>query len=869
MMLRKDDGTRKNLEGTNYSDLNAPGEKRDFHPLPNPVNNTVHADTVSHGDGSRKNPFPLANMDYALLNKPIENFACYSVHNANTVVGDYTVAMGGRSPGMGTADPDIIDCVRFAEFKARKVTDKNKYKDSIWKLHLSVHPDDVGKAWNLVYPELMKKGFPHFKVTRVNLVPRDKAEKEKQTLEAKNPVFNDAAAYADYLKINSDIDTMNRVCDGMQITIYIPKDQEKIYNEFGLEIENLLIKHNIRPGIINPSDRVLGLYFSLRQENSSIDPDMYVSYDKAKHYMFDAENDPFRASKKTWKTEKLTDGDLDFAKLTKHVKVVGEKLSAAEEKYVGNTEKDIQGDDDFKTFVLLYKSYRRHLRQIIDVLIASQGKLTDVDGFKALIQELKVYNDLVVMGAKHNIKSLLSKDAAYQSQLKNLQKIAQNARPRLARKQTLADILAVAKASKGGAAIATQVASAAMQVVVDETQPARPKLVRKPGAKIVVSPDVIKKADKSLAERKKEARKAESLLFQSGITRKVSALIDHAKRRKDEAEREPEPHLSETSVSRSFDASASATQASVVVAPVVPPADRDKLDDSIKNVLKEGADHSSLPATDKDVDRSVLEEISETEPLLSDATVEHKIPSGVDGGPDDKAMSKMLSGRSSVALPKANPSYDDMYHKPSKPNTLAYVLGGIAVALVLTIVIVASSGVAAGAIMGLGALILGAVGTTATASLGAAIIGVGMAIAGALVGLFAKKNADKSYQFYKGKQQSSDEVKRAPIPAAPRRRPVPAITSEASISSGPVSSAGRILEEDLSESEEEEERLEDKRETKKTKPVGSLPKSAPIQVGSLSKSSSTLYGSSQGEVGSTTRLGTSHGSASSLGRSVT
>lgn len=826
-------------------------------------------------DGSRKNPYVLKNMDYAFLNIPKENLSVYSVSN-NPDVGDYTVAMGGQ--GMGVHDPEVIDRVKFAEFSIRNITDKNKYKESIWKLHFTVHPDDVEKAWDLVYPELMKNNFPHFKVTRMNVsaVSRALAEKEKQKMEADNPTFNDAKVYADYLKLNSDIDTIDRVTDGMQITIYIPKDQEQIYNEFALKLEEILLKGKVRPGIINPSDRVLGLYSSLRQENSHLDPEhKYVAYDEAKHYMFDAQHDPFKASKKTWKTEKLTYKDLDFAKLTKHVKVIREKLFAAEEKYIGNATKNIKGDDNLKAFVLLYKSYRRHLRQIFDTLMVAEGQVADISGFKTLVQELEVYKDLVEMGKRHKIKSVLNKDSSYQAQLIGLQKIANAKKPHLVRQQTVTNIAAANIAAGKGGTVAKQVASAAM-AAADEEQPARPPLVRKPRAKISVEPSVIKKANEILAAQEKAKR--------------VSLLLGR------DAERDPEPHLSESSASRrAVDSAAHPTH---VVEPII-------IDSGEPHVSKDPTKPRGVPtgsareidllpsltpsrSTDESEHSSpssdMILEGHEAEPLLRDSTSGH-MPLGFED-PGDDAMSKMLSGRSSVRLPKANPSYEDKYHKPTKPNTLAYVLGGIAVALVLTVLIVATSGVAAGAIAGLGAVVLTAAGATATvtvaASLGAAIVGVGMAIVGALAGLFAKKNADKSYRYYKGLKQASDEVKRVPVPDAPTLDVDPVVIDEIRReSTGPILSTVSAPAEDLSEGEDEEDSLIVRRTRKATKAVeiarsGSVPKSAPIPVGSHTsgRGSPSVATSGFGLYDSTPKspsrfLSASHDSSSSLSRSQT
>lgn len=733
-MLRNGDDTRKNPVETNYSTLNAPGEKQHFHPLPDKA---VGADTVSHGDGTNKNPYVLANMDYAFLNTPKVNFASYSVPNLNQDVGNYTVVMGGRSPGLGKADPDIIDSVRFAEFKARKVTDKNKYKDSIWKLHFSVHPDDVEKAWGLVYPELMKKGFPHFKVTRMKLVPREKAEIEKQKLEKDNPEFKDAAVYADYLKLNSDIDTMNRVCDGMQITIYITKDQEKIYNEFGLKIENLLHKHNIRPGIINPSDRVLGLYFSLRQENSSIGPDRYVSYDQAKYYMFDAQHDPFKASKLTWRGAALNYDDLDFVKLIKHVNVIAEKLSAAE--------KDLGKGIDLKSFKLIFKSYRRHLRQIFDMLLSAKGNISDAEGLKALIQSLSIYTKLIEMGEKHNIQSAFNKDKLYTNQLIKLQKYASNLKPKLARKKTISEL------------------KQPLPITTVAEQPARPKLVRKPAkAAIKVDPEIIKRATAKLVTDEMSS-------FSKSIERKVSAMSMAVQSMEQASKVEISGPETEQAPDSAVHAPRASNQGSPVSAPVV------------TNAPIISDEESGVILADQLAEVRTKQPTSQTVPTATNA------PSL-----GDSEVDSLLSNRSSIRMPTTSVPYKERYNEPTKPNTWAYVLGGIALALVVTIIIVASSGVAAGAIAGLGAIVLAAAGTTATAtaaaSLGAAIVGIGMAVVGALTGLFAKKSADKSYEYYKMKQQADHETARVPVGPVPTKgRAVPVVKAGASSPSVPVS----------------------------------------------------------------------------------
>lgn len=179
----------------------------------------------------------------------------------------------------------IVDSVLFANFLSPVAKNMN-YKESPWKIHLSIHPEDLGKAWNIVYPILLKVQVPNFKVSRLLISKILLQGMERTTDEF---LLGHHLLKQDKVQAIQDI---LRVHHGMQITIYIPEEKEKEYNKLVEEIESSLLEAGIRPGIVDKSDRLIGFYSSVRHVGKN-----YTTHDKVSGYKSVLEKDPFKATK--------------------------------------------------------------------------------------------------------------------------------------------------------------------------------------------------------------------------------------------------------------------------------------------------------------------------------------------------------------------------------------------------------------------------------------------------------------------------------------------------------------------------------------------------------------------------------------------
>lgn len=209
------------------------------------------------------------NLNYNQLDAP------YSVNWMTTVDaphGREYVILGG-SPHQ-----DVGDITQFAELMLVKAGKRQSITSS-WKSHISVHPHDLEKAWNLVMPILVEHGIEHCKVSRLGALERlvHFAHEENDGTEMAARRLDEAAGLTE------------RVVRGMQITVYLSDkpelthqqnkaieasetpDAERVvqnrhhYKKIFTEIEKTLISHNIRPGRMDPdTDVVMDSYSSCR-----------------------------------------------------------------------------------------------------------------------------------------------------------------------------------------------------------------------------------------------------------------------------------------------------------------------------------------------------------------------------------------------------------------------------------------------------------------------------------------------------------------------------------------------------------------------------------------------------------------------------
>ncbi|CDZ78838.1 hypothetical protein BN59_03152 [Legionella massiliensis] len=214
----------------------------------------------------------------------------------------------------------IVDSTFFANFHAD--TPIANEPDSPWKIHISIAPDDLEKAWDLVYPILIDNNVPNFKVTR-RIV---------------GETLHDVMLLADseFLRTRSisredkdlALQDILRVSKGMQITIYIPENQEAAYNKLLKTIEPILYKAGVKPGIIDKSDRALGLYSSVRHVGHG-----YTSYEKVTGYKRVEEKDPFEAIEPVWKDVAINWKSLDFLGQAQRAKLLLQQVLDAEKQY--------------------------------------------------------------------------------------------------------------------------------------------------------------------------------------------------------------------------------------------------------------------------------------------------------------------------------------------------------------------------------------------------------------------------------------------------------------------------------------------------------------------------------------------------------
>lgn len=232
------------------------------------------------------------NITYAELNKIYKESVELRVKKYKTTVGGVEVPWHNL--------PELKDSKSFAEFESPRAKDDGLYMESSWKIHMSIQPEDLGKAWDLVYPILMREQVPHFKVTRIAVT-----KKQSEAILAADPeMLKKKHIYDEHIK--QALYDNKRVSEGMQITVYIPKGEEKKYNDMLKEIEPVLCDVGVKPGIVDKSDRAIGVYSSVRHVGKG-----YATHDLVKAYKEVSEVDPFEEIPLDWsKVSKI-----DFKKL--------------------------------------------------------------------------------------------------------------------------------------------------------------------------------------------------------------------------------------------------------------------------------------------------------------------------------------------------------------------------------------------------------------------------------------------------------------------------------------------------------------------------------------------------------------------------
>ncbi|KTD57294.1 hypothetical protein [Legionella shakespearei] len=274
------------------------------------------------------------------VEKPVEHlnkmaFAYLNQIYPDTIkveVNDYTAYFGGvkrpwsnlneiKVNGASQATKRITDSDVFAVFQSRHSLSSD-YQESHWKIHLSIDPRDLGKAWDIVYPLLLANNVPIFKTTRTSVAQR--MLHEVNALDEEQLQALHLSAYDKELAIQD----MVRVFNGMQITIYIEEGKEAQYNALLQEMEPLLYQAGIRPGIIDKSDRSLGLYSSIRHVGES-----YTSHEKVTGYKAVRIADEFKAIKLDWPEIQIDWSNFDYAKHISKATLTLQQVVDAQKKY--------------------------------------------------------------------------------------------------------------------------------------------------------------------------------------------------------------------------------------------------------------------------------------------------------------------------------------------------------------------------------------------------------------------------------------------------------------------------------------------------------------------------------------------------------
>ena len=220
-------------------------------------------------------------------------------------------------------------------------------------MRISIHPEDLDKAWDIIYP-LFEKHITPFKVVNHSIIEKCRRERQKDLANLLKKyvgfindyhsnyfshnmlrdIYSETAIniatyhYSEWrflaffqrcyqqsvIYINSLIQTKenlfkltktqyeylienkkqkssdsSRFSDGMQFTIYLLPGSENTHQMMLEQIEELLIRKDIRPGIIYPTDRQIGLFSSIRHPGKHL----YHHATKVNNYNPDDINDPF------------------------------------------------------------------------------------------------------------------------------------------------------------------------------------------------------------------------------------------------------------------------------------------------------------------------------------------------------------------------------------------------------------------------------------------------------------------------------------------------------------------------------------------------------------------------------------------------
>lgn len=276
------------------------------------------------GDQAKTKGAIIQDMSYSTLDKIYSEMTQINFRGYKAFIGGvdsgWNLFNEKDETGKYVEPKKIADSEGFATFQLRTIPDD--YVESSWKIHLSIHPADLGKAWDIVYPTLIANKIPSFKVSRMavseikfkEMYDTDEQFLQKHQIDVKNK--------------ETSLTDIFRVSEGMQITIYIAAGKEHEYNELLKNIEPMLYKKGVRPGVIDKSDRSLGLYSSVRHVGIK-----YTAHDQVAGYKAVEEIDPFKPIKTIWDDVSIQWQGLKFKVHTERAKDILLQVVEAEQKY--------------------------------------------------------------------------------------------------------------------------------------------------------------------------------------------------------------------------------------------------------------------------------------------------------------------------------------------------------------------------------------------------------------------------------------------------------------------------------------------------------------------------------------------------------
>lgn len=368
--------------------------KRAVMPQQESINNALSADASTRDNASPSSTDTVkSNQSKVIVAEPTYDLLNQIYAEPTTIkYGNYRVSIGGIKHGLAWENI-VTDDKSFAEFVCSKITHDKSFGDSPWKMHLSIHPDDLPRAWNILYPMLAEMNYS-FKVSRLAVM---------QNMREKIETIGDAYIAEDERK--KALYDNQRLSKGMQITLYMPAGKEMHYQALAERIESKLNAAGIRPGEIHISDRALGSFVSVRND---VRNGKYVAHDQATEYKAPDQVDPF------------------FKIGEKRNKIITEQYSPLYEKLNTNPEYGNQVNKLHNETIVLINTFEYLAPSVVSISDAQQAELVKQSDelfaeFIAVSNKVKInVNEITNLGLNVSLLSFYGDD--FTEKLQSLEK---------------------------------------------------------------------------------------------------------------------------------------------------------------------------------------------------------------------------------------------------------------------------------------------------------------------------------------------------------------------------------------------------------------------------------------------------------------